>query len=206
MIRRTALTLVLGAATAFSQDIPDRPEKLSFAPIRFETPRARDYKARLRNGIPAFVAPNGKEGTPLVRVTVSWRGGAYLDAKGKEGLAGLFGSQLAQGGASSRSSRSRTTSCASTRTGSSRPSPASGPPARRSRAASRTRPAKAGPRTGGRPTGRRSRPSRPLTCSGWPGSSSTPTRSWSWPWARPPRWSRATRTTRALSRTWRRCR
>jgi zinc protease len=33
-----------------------------------------------------------------VRVTVSWRGGAYLDPKGKEGLAALFGSQLAQGG------------------------------------------------------------------------------------------------------------
>ena len=98
MIRRAALTILLGAATAFAQDIPDRPEKLSFAPIRFETPRARDYKAKLRNGIPAFVAPNGKEGTPLVRVTVSWRGGAYLDPKGKEGLAALFGSQLTQGG------------------------------------------------------------------------------------------------------------
>jgi len=33
-----------------------------------------------------------------VRVTVSWRGGGYLDPAGKEGLAGLFGSQLAVGG------------------------------------------------------------------------------------------------------------
>ena len=33
-----------------------------------------------------------------MRVTVSWRGGAYLDPKGKEGTAALFGSQLAQGG------------------------------------------------------------------------------------------------------------
>ena len=98
MIRQAALTLVLGATTAFAQDIPDRPEKLKFPPIRFETPRARDYKARLRNGVPAFVAPNGKEGTPLVRVTVSWRGGAYLDPKGKEGTAALCGSQLVQGG------------------------------------------------------------------------------------------------------------
>lgn len=98
MIRHTALTLVLGATTAFAQDIPDRPEKLRFAPIRFEAPRARDYKAKLRNGIPAYVVPNGKEGTPLVRVTVSWRGGAYLDPKGKEGTAALFGSQVTQGG------------------------------------------------------------------------------------------------------------
>ena len=98
MIRQAALTLVLGATTALAQDIPDRPEKLRFAPIRFETPRARDYKAKLRNGIPAYIVPNGKEGTPLVRVTVSWRGGAYLDPKGKEGTAALFGSQLTQGG------------------------------------------------------------------------------------------------------------
>jgi len=98
MIRHVTLTILLGAATAFAQDIPDWPEKLSFAPIRFETPRAREYKAKLRNGVPAFVAPNGKEGTPLVRVTVSWRGGAHLDPKGKEGTAALFGSQLTQGG------------------------------------------------------------------------------------------------------------
>jgi len=98
MIRRATFTILLGAATALAQDIPDRPEKLRFAPIRFQTPRAQDYKAKLRNGIPAFIVPNVKEGTPLVRVSVSWRGGAYLDPKGKEGLAALFGSQLTQGG------------------------------------------------------------------------------------------------------------
>jgi zinc protease len=98
MIRQATFVILLGAATALAQDIPDRPEKLQFSPIRFETPRARDYKAKLKNGVPAFVAPNGKEGTPLVRVTVSWRGGAYLDPKGKEGLATLYGSQLTQGG------------------------------------------------------------------------------------------------------------
>jgi len=98
MIRRTALTILLGVTASFAQDIPDRPEKLRFAPLRFETPRARDYKAKLRNGIPAFVAPNGREGTPLVRITVSWRGGSYMDPKGKEGTAALFGSQLTQGG------------------------------------------------------------------------------------------------------------
>ncbi len=98
MIRRTALTILLGVSTSFAQDIPDRPETLHFAPLRFETPRARDYKAKLRNGVVAFVAPNGPEGTPLVRVTVSWRGGSHLDPKGKEGTAALFGSQLTQGG------------------------------------------------------------------------------------------------------------
>lgn len=98
MIRQATFVILLGAATAFAQDIPDRPEKLKFSPIRFETPRARDYKVKLKNGVPAFVVPNGREGTPLVRVTVSWRGGGYLDPKGKEGTAALCGSQLVQGG------------------------------------------------------------------------------------------------------------
>ncbi len=98
MIRRAAVTILLGTATAFAQTIPDRPETLQFSPIKFETPRAKDFKAKLKNGIPAYVVPNGKEGTPLVRVTVSWRGGDYLDPKGKDGLATLFGSQLVQGG------------------------------------------------------------------------------------------------------------
>ena len=79
MIRRATMTMLLGVATVFAQDLPDRPEKLQFAPIKFDTPRAKDYKVKLQNGIPAFVAQNGKEGSPLVRVTVSWRGGAYLD-------------------------------------------------------------------------------------------------------------------------------
>ena len=98
MIRKAAIPILLATTAALAQPIPDRPEKLAFAPIKFDTPRVKDYKAKLKNGIPAFVAPNGKEGTPLVRVTVSWRGGSYLDPKGKEGLAGLYGTQLAQGG------------------------------------------------------------------------------------------------------------
>ena len=98
MIRKAAIPIVIAATAALAQSIPDRPEKLSFSPIKFDTPRVKDYKAKLKNGIPAYVAPNGKEGTPLVRVTVSWRGGSYMDPKGKEGLAALYGGQLAQGG------------------------------------------------------------------------------------------------------------
>lgn len=98
MIRRATIAMLLGAATAFAQEIPDRPEKLQFEPIRFETPRVKDFQAKLKNGVPAFLAESGAGGTPLVRVTVSWRGGSYLDPKGKEGLADLYGSQLVQGG------------------------------------------------------------------------------------------------------------
>ncbi len=98
MSTRVACALILGGGLLVAQTIPVRPENLGFAPVVFKTPLAKDLKTKLKNGIPAFLAPNEKEGTPLVRVTVSWRGGGYLDPKGKEGLAQLFGSQLVQGG------------------------------------------------------------------------------------------------------------
>ena len=99
---RFATTLALGSGLLLAQAIPARPEQLTYPPVVFKTPLAKDLKAKLKNGIPAYLAPNGAEGAPLVRLTVSWRGGAYLDPKGKEGLATLFGSQLVQGGTTRR--------------------------------------------------------------------------------------------------------
>ena len=97
MISRIALALALGCVIAPAQAIPDRPEKLSFPPISFLVPKAKDYKAKLKNNIPVFLAPD-PTGAPLVRIQVQWRGGGYLDPKGKEGLASFFGGQLARGG------------------------------------------------------------------------------------------------------------
>ena len=97
MIRRLALTLALGASCALGQGLPDRPEKLAFAPLAFQIPRAKDVKVVLRNKVPAYLVADPK-GTPLVRITVFWRGGGFMEPKEKAGLAGLFGSQLAHGG------------------------------------------------------------------------------------------------------------
>ena len=97
LVRNTALLAALAASTALGQAIPDRPEKLTYPPITFQVPKARDAKVVLKNEVPAYLVAD-PTGVPLVRVTVSWRGGAYLDPAGKEGLASLFGSQLAVGG------------------------------------------------------------------------------------------------------------
>jgi zinc protease len=97
VIRRLVLTLVLGASSALGQGLPDRPEKLVFGPLTFQMPRARDAKVTLKNKIPAYLVADPK-GIPLVRISVMWRGGGYLEPRGKAGLAGLFGSQLAHGG------------------------------------------------------------------------------------------------------------
>ena len=92
-----ALGLALAASTALGQAIPDRPEKLTYPPIAFQVPTAKDAKVLLKNKVPAWLVSD-PAGVPLVRVTVWWRGGAYLEPAGKEGLASLFGSQLAVGG------------------------------------------------------------------------------------------------------------
>lgn len=103
MSRRVALQLVLAAVAgalalpAVAQQIPERPEKLTYAPLTFQVPRAKEAKVVLPNKVPAYLVPDPK-GVPLVRVTVMWRGGGYLEPAGKEGLASLFGSQLALGG------------------------------------------------------------------------------------------------------------
>ncbi len=97
MISRIALSLLLGTGLVFAQTIPDRPEKLSFKPVTFQAPRVKDYKAKLKNGIPVFIAPD-PNGQPFVRINVIVRGGSYLDPKGKEGLANFVGDLMRSGG------------------------------------------------------------------------------------------------------------
>jgi zinc protease len=92
-----ALPLLLAAGAAAGQPIPDRPEKLSYPAVAFQVPRAKDAKVVLKNRVPAYLVPDTK-GVPLVRVTVLWRGGGYMEPDGKAGLSGLFGSQLVHGG------------------------------------------------------------------------------------------------------------
>ncbi len=92
-----ALLLAVSASCALGQAIPDRPEKLTYPPITFQVPKAKDAKVVLKNRVPAYLVSD-PTGVPLVRITVWWRGGAYMEPAGKEGLASLFGSQLAVGG------------------------------------------------------------------------------------------------------------
>ena len=96
-VKSSALLLVVSASCALGQAIPDRPEKLAYPPLSFQVPKAKDAKVLLKNKVPAYLVSDPK-GVPLVRITVWWRGGAYMEPAGKEGLASLFGSQLAVGG------------------------------------------------------------------------------------------------------------
>jgi predicted Zn-dependent peptidase len=91
------LASALGAGASLGQGIPDRPEKLSYPPLSYEVPRAKDARVMLKNGVPAYLVADPK-GVPLVRISVFWRGGGYMEPAGKAGVSGLFGTQLVQGG------------------------------------------------------------------------------------------------------------
>ncbi|BDU72135.1 M16 family metallopeptidase [Mesoterricola silvestris] len=96
MARPMILALFLGGSLLAQGTFP-RPEQITFKPLKFEAPRAAAFKARLRNGIPAYVAGDPAD-LPFVRIRVLIKGGSYLDPRGKEGLAALTGMQMRAGG------------------------------------------------------------------------------------------------------------
>lgn len=93
------LLLVLGIGAASAQPIPDRPEKLKFPKLSYEPPNPKDYRVQLKSGPVAYVVPDRE--LPLVNISIGFRAGAYLNPKGKEGLADLTGYLLTKAGAKS---------------------------------------------------------------------------------------------------------
>jgi len=107
-MRRAMSTFVivaalLAASTATAGDIPPRPEQLSFPPLTFQVPDAAAMRFELGNGIPVYARPDRQ--LPLVTVTVLFRGGAYLEPEGKEGLAALASEVWRTGGAGDRTAQ-----------------------------------------------------------------------------------------------------
>jgi zinc protease len=94
----TVLTATATAAPLAAQApaIPDNPEKLVFAPIAYTPPATRDYRVVLKNGMVVYIAEDPT--LPLVNIELTLRTGSYLVPAGKEGLAGLTGSQIRRGG------------------------------------------------------------------------------------------------------------
>lgn len=83
----------LAEATA---KIPPRPEELTFGELPFDLPPGESFRHTLKNGVPVFVAED--HDLPLVNVSITLRGGDYLDPADKVGLATLTASMVRQGG------------------------------------------------------------------------------------------------------------
>jgi predicted Zn-dependent peptidase len=84
---------------ARAQEIPARPDQLTFKPLVFTPPSAGDYRVVLKNGMVAYVAED--KALPLVNIAITVRTGSYLEPPGKEGLASFTGSQIRRGGSAS---------------------------------------------------------------------------------------------------------
>lgn len=99
---RTSVLALLGALllAPAAGAVPPHPDKLVFPKFTYQPPSAKDYRTVLKSGPVAYVAEDRE--LPLVSVTVTLRGGTYLDPAGKEGLADLAGYLLARGGTKSK--------------------------------------------------------------------------------------------------------
>ncbi len=91
-----AAALLMPASPARAQAPPARPDQLTFPPLRYEPPKASEYRVRLANGMIAYLVPD--RGQPLVQVHVLMRIGPDLDPEGREGLADLMVYELTRGG------------------------------------------------------------------------------------------------------------
>jgi len=101
MHRSTGVSLALLAAMCTvapvtAQDIPSHPSELEFAPLEFSAPKASDYRHELSNGVIVYLAPSRE--FPLIDLTMTFRGGVYLEPDGTTGLASMTGRMMRRGG------------------------------------------------------------------------------------------------------------
>jgi zinc protease len=79
-----------------ADDLPARPEALTFKPLAFKAPQARDFRRTLADGTAIYMAPS-KE-FPLVTINLSFRGGAFMDPTEIPGLTSAMASLMRSGG------------------------------------------------------------------------------------------------------------
>lgn len=97
MLTSILTSLALASATlAAPDDLPARPEKIDFAALKFEPPKASEYRHVLSNGVPVYLAPS-KE-FPLVNVAMTFKGGENLDPADIVGLVDATTSMMRRGG------------------------------------------------------------------------------------------------------------
>ena len=80
-----AAVLPVAAMAQGAAKIPPRPEEITFGELTFDVPRGESYRHTLKNGVPVYVAED--HALPLVNVSITLRGGDYLDPADKVGLA-----------------------------------------------------------------------------------------------------------------------
>ena len=95
------LPVVFAASLASAQQasVPASPDVLTYAPLTYAPPSAKDHRVVLKNGIVAYIIED--RALPLISVQAIVRAGAWLEPASKEGLARLTGAQMRAGGTKS---------------------------------------------------------------------------------------------------------
>lgn len=90
------LAVALSGLRTLAADIPERPENLTFPPLKYDSPNPADYRVALKSGPVAYVVPDHE--LPLVNIRILVRTGDYVEPQDKVGLAEMTGYLLARGG------------------------------------------------------------------------------------------------------------
>ncbi len=77
--------------------IPPRPEAIEFESLEFTPPRAADFRRMLSDGTVVYVAESHE--FPLIKLSVTFKGGDSLDPKNAPGLASVMARMVREGGA-----------------------------------------------------------------------------------------------------------
>ncbi len=92
--------LLPAVALAHPQDIPDHPDKLKYAPLKFEVPDAAAMRTVLSTGTPAYLIEDPS--LPIVDLRILVRGGSFDEPQGKAGVASMAAELIRTGGTASR--------------------------------------------------------------------------------------------------------
>ena len=97
LITTTCAVMCIGAGSlAIASDIPSHPSDLKFEELDFTPPSPSEYRHELSNGVPVYMSASHE--FPLVTITLSFKGGAYMEPEGKAGLADMTGAMIRTGG------------------------------------------------------------------------------------------------------------
>jgi len=95
LIVMLAVTL-LSAPTLNAGGIVDHPEKLKFKDLKYEPPKAEDYRHVLKSGVTAYIAENHE--VPTFDLQLLVRTGSMYESVDQAGLAGMTGYLMRNGG------------------------------------------------------------------------------------------------------------
>ncbi|MEO8130470.1 MAG: pitrilysin family protein, partial [Bryobacteraceae bacterium] len=94
------LLLVFVLSTVHAAEIPSHPRELKYPALKYDPPRAADYRHKLATGGTAYLVEDHE--LPLINISVLVRTGKYLEPFTKAGLSSLVGSQMRAGGTKSK--------------------------------------------------------------------------------------------------------